>query len=255
MPFTEEIYYYMHNDGSTRENPPLVLIHGAGGDHLYWPPEIRRLPGTHVIAIDLPGHGKSPGEGEASIQAYAGRVHAWLSKLGEPGAVFAGHSMGAAIALSLALYYPDCVLGLVLVSSGARLKVNPAMLELLAEPSNYSQAVELIIRWSFSLQASPSLLKLAGQRMAEASPEVLYHDLSACNDYDVSSRMAEIDVPTLVICGAADRMTPLRLSNHLASSIPKAQLEVVQDAGHMVMLERPQAVGAAIAKFFSSIDL
>ena len=255
MPYTGDLYYFMHRDENAGEKPPLVLIHGAGGDHLYWPPEIRRLAGQRVFAIDLPGHGKSPGSGEKSIQAYASRVREWLLKLGQPRAFFAGHSMGAAIALSMALDYPDCAYGLALVGSGASLRVNPVMLEMLADPGKFPQAVEVIIHWSFSRQAPPGLIKLAARRMAASSPEVLYHDLLACQDFDVSDRLAEINIPTLVICGTVDKMTPLRLSNHLTSRIPEAQLEAIPDAGHMVMLEQPQAVAAAMAKFLYFIDL
>lgn len=255
MPYAGDMFYFMHNDENAGEKPPLALIHGAGGDHLYWPPEIRRLAGRRVYAIDLPGHGKSRGRGEQSIQDYAGKVREWLGATGHRRAVLGGHSMGGAIALSLALDYPDCAAGLALIGSGACLRVNPALLEMLADPEKYSQAVEAIIRWSFSPQAPTRLVQLAASRMAQTAPGVLYQDLVACNNFDVSERLAEIHLPTLVICGSADKMTPLRLSSQLTAGIPEAQLETIPEAGHMVMLEQPQAVAAAMAKFLSTSEL
>jgi pimeloyl-ACP methyl ester carboxylesterase len=255
MPYAGDLYYFLHGDENAGGKPPLVLIHGAGGDHLYWPPEIRRLVGRPIYAIDLPGHGKSPGRGEQTIQDYASKMREWLRAIGYPRAIFGGHSMGGAIALTLALDYQDCVVGLVLVGSGACLKVNTALLEMLADPEGYSQAVEAILRWSFSRQTPTRLVQLAARRMSATNPSVLYQDLVACDKFDVSERLAEINLPTLVICGSVDKMTPLRLSEQLAAGIRGAQLEVIPDGGHMVMLEQPQAVAAAMAKFLSASEL
>ena len=100
------------------ELPPSYLIHGAGGHHLYWPPQIRRLTGYRVYALDLPGHGRSGGSGQQTIDSYTTAVKDWLIEVNLHSAVFVGHSMGSAIALSLALNYPDHVLGLVLIGGG-----------------------------------------------------------------------------------------------------------------------------------------
>src|SRR5512135_2219935 len=102
MPTADELYYHIYEGGIEGEKSPVILIHGAGGTHLYWPSEMRRLPRYRVYALDLPGHGKSGGRGQQSIPAYAQAVLAWLEQIGIHRAVFVGHSMGAAIALSIA---------------------------------------------------------------------------------------------------------------------------------------------------------
>lgn len=250
MPVAASLYYYAYLQEGQMQTP-VVLIHGAGGTHLQWSPQLRRLPGYRVFALDLPGHGKSGGRGLQSIQGYADAVVEWLQALGLWRAVFVGHSMGGAIALTLALDHPQHVSRLALVSTGARLRVHAAILDNAASESTYLNAVQTIIEWAFSSQAPPRMVELAAKRMAETRASVLYGDFLACNDFDVSERLAEIHHSTLVVCGVEDRMAPLRYSQFLAEHIPNAHLEIIPNAGHMVILEQPQAVANALLTFLS----
>src|SRR5512143_1017737 len=101
MPIAAGLYYFAHGaDALTR--PPIILIHGAGGNHLYWPPELRRLPNERVIAVDLPGHGKSQGVGHHTIEGYADGILAFMKALKLASAVLVGHSMGGGVALQAA---------------------------------------------------------------------------------------------------------------------------------------------------------
>ena len=124
MPVTTELYYFAHEAKEQIDNrPPVILLHGAGGTHLSWPPQIRRLAGEKIYALDLPGHGKSEGSGRQSVDEYAEDVVAFMKELNIPAAVLVGHSMGSAMALTLALKYSKQVLGLGLLGSGPRLRV------------------------------------------------------------------------------------------------------------------------------------
>lgn len=229
------------------------MIHGAGGTCLYWPPEIRRLPGYRIFAPDLPGHGKSGGRGRQSIHDYTEVLLAWMEATGMHSAVFVGHSMGAAIAITLALDHPEHVLGLGLLGAGARLRVAPQILEGVASQTTYLSATAAIIQRSFSAKAPDRLMELAAQRMAETRPSVLHGDFLACDGFDEMARIGAIDRPTLIVCGAEDRMTPLRYSQLLVDSIQNSSLEIVQDAGHMVMLERPRRVAALLNDFLAGV--
>jgi len=253
MPNAIEIYYHLHLGGSEGLTPPVVLIHGAGGTHLYWPSEVRRLPGYHVYAPDLPGHGKSGGRGMQSIGAYTQALINWLDAVDLHSAVLIGHSMGSAIALALALEHPGRVLGLGLVGAGARLRVAPELLEQASNQTTFLNAVSTVISRSFSPHTPARLSDLAARRMAETRSSVLYGDFLACNDFDVRDRLAEIHQPALVLCGADDQMTPVRHAQFLASGIPHAVLKLIPDAGHMVMLEQPQAIAIAIGEFVGAI--
>jgi pimeloyl-ACP methyl ester carboxylesterase len=161
--------------------------------------------------------------------------------------------MGSAIALTLALDQPEHVLGLGLLGGGARLRVAPLLLESATSPTTFHNAVAQIVSWSFSPHAPEGLTRLAAERMADTRPSVLHGDFLACDGFDVISRLQEVRCPTLVLCGADDRMTKPRYSQFLAENIPAARLEIIPEAGHMVMLEQPQAVASALLDFLDGI--
>lgn len=253
MPTIADIYYHLYQGSRPSRGPAVVLIHGAGGTHLYWPAELRRLPGQLVYAPDLPGHGKSGGRGQQSIAAYAESIQEWLNSLGIHSAVFVGHSMGSAIALTLALDYPQRVNGLVLVGGGAKLRVAAQLMDAVSSPSTYLSAVRMVVEWSFNLETPQTLKDLAEKRMAETRPSVLAADFKACNEFDVTERLEEIQKPTLILCGVEDKMTPSRYSNYLADKIANAELALIPQAGHMVQLEQPRLVLEKIQGFLGRI--
>jgi pimeloyl-ACP methyl ester carboxylesterase len=253
MPLVADIYYFTNRGGKT-EKPPLVLIHGAGGSHLYWPPEIRRLTGLRVLALDLPGHGKSGGRGQQSIAGYVQSVIDWLQAMEIYKANFTGHSMGAAICLDLALNYPDQVNALCLIGSGAKLRVHPEIIQNLASETTFHRAITHIIAHGFSPTTPQRLKELAEKRMLQTRQSVLYSDFTACDAFDVTGRISHVVQPTMIIHGNDDRLVPKRYAQFLADQIPNARLEIVPDAGHMVMLEKPLLVSDIMKIFFANLD-
>jgi len=225
----------------------LVLVHGAGGSHLDWPAPLRRLRGVNVYALDLPGHGRSEGTGRSSIAAYRDFLLAFLDSLGLETVVVVGHSMGGAIALDFALHYPDRLARLILVGSGARLRVAPAILTGIL--SDFEATVGLVCDYAFGPGATEQLRRLGRQRLLQTPPQVLHGDYAACDAFDVMERLGEVRCPTLAIGGTADRLTPPKYSVYLRDHIPGAELVLVDAAGHMVMLEKPEVVSRAISKF------
>jgi len=127
------------------------------------------------------------------------------------------------------------------------------LLENAANPTNFYKVVEMMVSFSFSPKTPPRLVELACKRMAETRQSVLLGDLLACNSFDVMDRLASIRHLTLVICGADDQLTPLRYAQYLANSIPAAQLNVIPNAGHMVMLEQPRVVADALLSFLREV--
>lgn len=251
MPVAAGLYYFAYGEENLHR-PPALLLHGAGGTHLHWPPDIRRLNGQRIFALDLPGHGKSEGIGYQSVLDYAQSVAAFIRALKLPPAILVGHSMGGAIAQTLALRFPKRVHGLGLVGTGARLRVSPAILENASAPATFPLAVQAIIDMAFGPEADARLKELAAERMLEIRPSVLSGDFLACDSFDLMEKVERIKVPTLVICGAEDKMTPVRYAEYFRDHIQAAQVQVVPGAGHMVMLEQPQAVADMLRDFYHS---
>jgi len=247
------IRFSIHGGGLKAGSPPLVLIHGSGGSRLHWPPQLRRHPIYRVFGLDLPGHGDSPGEGETTIDGYVKRVVEWLDEQGIERAVLVGHSMGGAIAMTTALDEPRRVAGLVLMGTGGRLRVNEEILRATADPIHFAETVDMVITWAFSDKTPERIIALAKMRMSETRPEVIHGDFMACNRFDICDLLPEIRVPSLILCGKQDRLTPLKYANHLDEQIPESTLVLIEDAGHMVMLERPLEVAEAVSNFLESL--
>jgi pimeloyl-ACP methyl ester carboxylesterase len=252
MPIAAGLHYFLY-DGGSIQKPSLVLIHGAGCDHLFWPPEIRRLPDYRVITPDLPGHGKTGGPGCQSIQDYARCVANFMAVLGLSRAVFVGHGMGGAIALTLAHDYPDQVAGIGLISSGACLPIPSSVMENAANPSTLLLAIKRLQELSFGSQASSNLNELNFKRLAEIRQPLLMGDLLASDRFNMTDCLGAIQSPALVICGTEDKLTPLRFSQTLSSQIPGAALQTVEGAGHLLVLEQPGRLAKLISVFLASI--
>lgn len=238
--------FYTHKRGDPAR-PPLLLLHGAGGDHLVWPAGLRRLPDYAVYTLDLPGHGRSERPGRGTIAAYADDVSAVLAALELANAVLIGHSMGGAIAQMMALRHPDQTAALVLVGTGARLPVSDAILG--QALTDFEAAADFISKYQWARGTPPTLVADGRQKLEQTGPQVLHDDFVACNNFNTMTQLPQIRVPVLVIAGEHDKMTPPAFSQFLADHIPQAELVTVAGAGHMMMLEQPEPVTAAVAVF------
>lgn len=237
------IWYADHRD-PTIHRTPVLLIHGAGGSHLDWPAEVRRLAEANAIAPDLPGHGRSKRPGRTTVSAYAGDMVALLDELSLQQAILLGFSMGAAVALTMALHYKAHVAGLILIGAAARFKVDAALLEGLQ--NNREFAVRQLIDQQWAEHAGEQVKRLSLRRLMETDPLTLVNDYRAVNAFDVRDRVAQIQFPTLVIGGADDRMVPFTESVFLHQQITGSKLVKVEHGGHMLALEQPQTVADAV---------
>ncbi len=229
--------------------PSLLMLHGAGGRGEVFQPQLSGLAGDmNLAALDLPGHGATPGPGCDTIEGYVDWLESFLAA-GPVRPVLLGHSMGGAVAMGLALKRPELIRGLILVGTGARLKVMPAILEGILK--DFEGTVKMIVPFAYGPEADPQMIAQGIEKMSDNEPEVLLGDFTACNGFDVMDDVGAIRQPTLVLVGAEDKMSPLKYSEHLAGAIPGAELKVIPGAGHMVYLEDHKAANAAIADFMS----
>jgi pimeloyl-ACP methyl ester carboxylesterase len=228
---------------------PLLLVHGAGGTHRTWPDSLREMPGRRVLSVDLPGHGVAPPPGETTIAGYASCLLGMLDALAIPRVVLAGHSMGGAIALTLALEAPARVAGLLLVGTGARLRIAPALLEASADPARKVEVSGMMAASCFGPAASEEARQVVARDVAGMAPGVLHGDFTACDGFDAMERLGPVRAPTFVVVGEEDRLTPPKFAAFLRDRLPGKGMLVVPGAGHMVATEAPAAVTAAVAGF------
>ena len=243
--------HYVHRRPVPATRPPVVFIHGAGGTHQHWLYPVRDLSLSPTYALDLPGHGRSEGPGRDCITAYGDWLVAFLDAVGLEHAVLVGHSMGGGIALDVALRHPGRAVGLGLIGTGARLRVVPAVFDGLRQDPE--AVVRLICDMTFGPETPPEMVRLGRRQMGATPPDVLYGDFVACDAFDVMTRLGEISVPTFVLCGSQDVMTPAKYSTYLRDHIRGATLHLVEGAGHMVMVERPEAVLQTLTVFLQQL--
>jgi len=156
--------------------------------------------------------------------------------------------MGGAIALTLALNHPDRVAGLGLISTGARLKVTPAILN--QAESQPEVVAELLMRWLWGDKVDSAVRERGKTQFMTLKPSVIARDYAASNVFDVRDRLGEIGVPTLVLCGTEDVMTAPKYSESLTAGIVGARVQWFEGAGHMLQIERSAEVAAALTAFF-----
>jgi len=246
----ERLHYQIHGERASAL-PPLLLVHGATGNLMHWPGQLRRLAGGPVLALDLPGHGRSEGRGRQRIADYVDVVRSFAEALQILPYVFCGHSMGGAIGIELASQ-PGCGLaGLILVATGARLRVAPQLLASLS--ADAAAAGERLSSMAYQGPIEPDLGDVLRRRWQQVDPAVALGDFLACDGFDRMNDLAAITAPALVLCGAADLLAPPKFSRYLAEHIPGALLSVVPGAGHMVMLEQPDVVAQAVAGFLAGL--
>ncbi len=251
--------YLTAGDARAETGQTLLLIHGSGMSARSWAGQLRGLAhGLRMLAIDLPGHGESDALPEATDERYAETACALLDAL-KTGAVFvAGHSLGGAVALSLAARRPDLVQGLILLSTCAKLPEPAGSPErvlywflpgFLRKLVFFSTAKKML----FAPGAPSWAIRLGVEELRACRPETILQDVAAAKAMDLEEEARGLRVPTLILCGSRDKLTPPALSQRLYDFIPGSRLDIVEGAGHMLPVEAAERVNRAILEFVSSV--
>jgi pimeloyl-ACP methyl ester carboxylesterase len=247
-----QISYWEGRKGFLEGRETVLFIHGAGGGQYTWSYQKGYFERQfNPIIIELPGHGESEGEGEQDITRYAEYVHSFIKTLGLPKVFLIGHSMGGAIVQTLALDHPEVMEGIVLVGTGARLKVLPLILN--GIKNNFEEIVKVINQFAYSRKAPSDLVEKGVLGMGQCRAEVIFGDFLACDRFDIMKEVEKIALPTLILCGEDDQLTSFKYSQFLQNRIKGSRLEIIPNAGHMVMMESPQVFNEKIGEFIEEI--
>ena len=231
---------------------PAVFVHGAGENSLLWKKTLERLSGgSQAFAVDLPGHPT----GEVACKTIPEYSQVLLDFIRQRGLRFpavAGHSMGSAVAITLAIEHPEVIGGLIIVSGGAKLGVDRTVLEGLRNQT--MKTVEKTITPMSFYAVDLALGRDARSALSTSNPPVFLNDYLACAAYDERERLDRIRTKTLVVCGDADRMTPPKWAHYLQSNIQGAELRFIRDAGHMLPIEKPEVLAGMIQAFLEGLS-
>lgn len=240
----------------TAGSPPLertvVMLHGAGQSAACWESQIDALRGYTrfpALALDLPGHGGSSGEAMDSMEDCADFVSGFCLQTGITNPVLIGHSMGGRIAQTVALEGRVKPLACMLVATGVRIRVSRWSLKTVR--SDYAAFCKMAAQNAFPPSAPPAVREVFLKRLSETPQETCHRDLLACDNFDITDSVGRIDIPTVIVAGSEDKLTPSKHTNGLYRSIKGSKLFVVEGAGHFMMMERPDGFNKIMLDFLN----
>jgi len=241
-------FYFQSSGPASSAQPAIIFIHGSGGDSTVWHDQLEALSSTlHSTAADLPGHGRSGGRPSTDPGTYARWLGRFAESLRLDAFVLAGHSMGGIIAQQFARLFPEKLRGLILIGTGMRFKIPSRYFQILHR--NFDAACTLSCRQAYA-QETPAGIRDQGLAMLQRNgPDTLMHDLRLCSDFDSSGWIGSLSIPTLIIHGIQDGITPHKAVVRLAGVIRDSHLKYMQRSGHMPMQEQPEIFNREIAGF------
>jgi len=214
----------------------IIFIHGAGGSSATWFMQLRGLSKYyHVVAIELNGHGKTRDRAERDIlHSYLHDMHEVVMKFDRP--FLAGHSMGGALTQLYALNHPDNISGIILVGTGAKLRVTPIVFNLL--DNDFEGYVEAVGEFMFHKNTLEEMVEASKHEVRKCPIPIIRRDFELCDQFDIMDKVTQIKTPTLIIVGDKDVMTPVKYAQYLKDNIQGSIMHIIESAGHSVMLEQ-----------------
>jgi pimeloyl-ACP methyl ester carboxylesterase len=234
--------------------PTLIFIHGAATSKGLWQYQVKALADVvNTLALDLPGHGNSKGNGFERISDYARSVMDFMAAIPTTKTIICGLSMGGAIVQDLLIHHPKKFCAGILMHTGAKLKVMPMIFDIIQK--DYRQYYELMINFAMAKETNKSRMTDLLKDIVAVSPEVALKDFYACDTFDVIDQLQAIAAPVLVIVGDEDNVTPPKYGEFLTSKITSAKLISIKGTGHVSPLEKPEAVNQILRDFILNMNL
>jgi 3-oxoadipate enol-lactonase len=239
------------------ERMPIVFLHGVGSDKSVWRPQLEHFGAERrAIAFDYPGYGDSDPAGEGTTRDdYAQAILSAMLELGVERAHVCGLSLGGVIAIAMAHAALDRCTSLTLADSFAVHPDGEAIYQRsLGGSANMRALAEGRVDVLLAQPADPEVRSEVIETMAAISPEAYCIGAEAVWLADQRERCHDIRAPTLVMCGAEDKITPPALSNELVRLIPGARFESIERAGHLGNIERPEEFDTILGAFIRGVD-
>lgn len=245
---------YWTNDQDPQPGRRAVLfVPGSGADHTAWEQQYTILQDKiNIFALDLPGHGASDGKGEQDVTSYVEWIRKFIEAKALKKPVLVGHSLGAAICLSFAIRYGDLLAAIVPLSGGVRMPVNPMIID--GYRKDPVATMNLTWKFSVSKQNREKLARGFEKNLTNLKPEISIGDFLACDKFDITDEISKIKVPSLIMCGAEDKMTPVANGRFMQECIAGSRIAVLENAGHLGMLENPEDFNAYLVEFLSELN-
>ena len=232
--------------------PVIIFVHGSGGSSATWFMQLKGLSNDfHIVAIELNGHGNSPDRAdENTMESYLTDIDGIITQYEKP--VLAGHSMGGALSQLYALRHPEKISGIILIGTGAKLRVAPVIFDMLE--NNFEGYVDATGSFMFCEETSKELIEASRIEIRKCKPSIINRDFAACNNFDIMEMISDISLPALILVGEQDLMTPVKYSNYLHEKLPNSTLHVIENAGHSVMLEQPGQFNAHVKEWMNALQ-
>ncbi|MHA1974214.1 MAG: alpha/beta fold hydrolase [Candidatus Hodarchaeales archaeon] len=236
------------------EKQNLVFIHGAGGDKRQWDSqkEFFKKKGYGVLIPSLPQHGKTQGTDKVSVSFYSQSICDLIGSLKLDKIVLIGHSMGGAVAQRIVIDKMIDVESLILIGTGAKLNVAPIFFEMLE--NNFDEVMGLMGKFAYDVEASSNVIARNETIIRENGKEVLVEDFKACQAFDVRNELSKIKIPTLILVGENDKMTPVKYSKYLNEKIANSRIKIIPNSGHYVFQEQIEETNDSILVFLEKSE-
>ncbi|MCF8564106.1 alpha/beta hydrolase [Alicyclobacillus tolerans] len=242
----EKVFY--EHIGNADSEVKLLFVHGASSYGMFWLPLIARLRSYDCIVLDLPGHYRSLGQSKSEISEYAVWMEEFAAQLGVDSLTYVGHSLGGAIGIELALAKAPWLKSLVLLNTAGKLDVSADFLDKLSK-GVYNEAY--FIEQGFGSAAKASLKRVVSQN-TRVDTRSSYRDFLAASKFNRQKDVSRITLPTLIIAGEQDKVTPPVGSVALNESIAQSRLVVISNSGHFTPLENAREVSLEIRDFLNA---
>ena len=228
----------------------LIFIHGAGNTGEVWHYQVEHFVNSE--AVYLPGH-LAAGELRVTVEDYSDWLYGYIAEHKYSDPIIIGHSLGGAIAQIYALKYPRDIKALILVGSGARLRVAPQVLSLIRYGIKSPSAwFEDFVKPSYS-QIDSDVRERIIRKIAQLGAAVQLNDMLCCDAFDIMDRVHRVKTPTLILCGSEDQMTPPKYGSYLTKKIEGSEFITIEGGSHLVFTEKPEVFNQAIEQFLMKL--